>query len=261
MVEKIELEILSTLQLEDFSSKIDFDIIKSLKKKGVEKTPFDYFDFYTSISSVYSSKIEGEDIDMDSYMKHRFLNVKYEPDYTKKADDLFEAYKFVYSNMLNKENLLAAHKILSKNLLSESHRGIIRSNPMFVLNEEDRIEYVACDLYKVRIEFEKLFNDIAKLITTEISTIESFYFASLIHLTFVKIHPLQDGNGRTARLLEKWFLKTKLGEVATSIELERNYFLNRKKYYSNIKALGLEYDTLDYSKSSDFLLMTIQSIK
>ncbi|WP_220392957.1 Fic family protein [Chitinophaga lutea] len=34
----------------------------------------------------------------------------------------------------------------------------------------------------------------------------------MIHLVFVKIHPRADGNGRSARLLEKWFLAVKLGK-------------------------------------------------
>ena len=39
--------------------------------------PVDHFQFYKSVSSVYSSKIEGEDIDFDSYFKHKFLKVKF----------------------------------------------------------------------------------------------------------------------------------------------------------------------------------------
>jgi Fic family protein len=77
---------------------------------------------------------------------------------------------------------------------------------------------------------------------------------------FVKIHPFQDGNGRTARLLEKWFLLEKLGDKATAVQLEKNYFLNVSDYYKNIKKLGIEYEVLDYRKSLDFLLMTVQSL-
>ena len=109
------------------------------------------------------------------------------------------------------------------------------------MNENDRIEYVACEPNKVRSELNKLFKDISYLIECELSINECFYYAAFIHLIFAKIHPLQDGNGRTARLLEKWFLMNKLGETATSIELEKNYFVNRKDYYNNIRLLGLEY--------------------
>ena len=82
----------------------------------------------------------------------------------------------------------------------------------------------------------------------------------MIHLVFVKIHPFQDGNGRTARLIEKWFLIEKIGIKATSVQLEKNYYSRIKDYYSNIRKLGLEYEDLDYSKSLDFLLMTVSGL-
>ena len=132
---------------------------------------------------------------------------------------------------------------------------------MFVLNEDDRIEYVACEPDKVKSEWNKLFRDIKKLRKANLDILEVFYYAAFIHLIFLKIHPLQDGNGRTARLIEKWFLKEKIGQEAISIELEKNYYSNKPKYYDNIRDIGLEYKKLDYSKSLNFLLMTINSLK
>jgi Fic family protein len=87
-----------------------------------------------------------------------------------------------------------------------------------------------------------------------------FFNVALILLVIVKIHPFQDGNGRTARLLKKWFLIEKIGEKATSVQLEKNYFTNINNYYSNITKIGLEYENLDYKKSLDFLLMTVTGI-
>jgi len=240
---------------------VDEDLINSLNEKPILEIPVDYFKFYTSVSSVYSSKIEGEEIDFDSYFKYKFLNVKFKPDYTKKADDLYNAYEFIFENPLNLENLKKAHSILSSNLLPEIEQGRIRNNPMFVINEKDQIEYVAAEPMIVMQEIEKFFYDIEILLNNTLSEKEIFYFASFIHLVFVKIHPFQDGNGRMARLIEKWFLKEKIGEKAVSVPLERYYYQNLKSYYSNIKKLGFEYNELDYSKAMDFLLMTINSLK
>ena len=255
------LKIIPLELLDSFKKLVDEDLINSLNEKPILEIPVDYFQFYTSVSSVYSSKIEGEDIDFDSYFKHKFLNVKFKPDYTKKADDLYNAYEFIFENPLNLENLKKAHSILSSNLLPDREQGRIRNNPMFVINEKDQIEYVAAEAKIVIQEIEKLFSDIEILLNNKLSEKEVFYFASFIHLVFVKIHPFQDGNGRTARLIEKWFLKEKIGEKAVSVPLERNYYQNLKNYYSNIKKLGLEYVELDYSKAMDFLLMTINSLK
>lgn len=91
------------------SEKLD-TIIEGLDKI---ETPVDYFRFNNSVSSVYSSKIEGEEIDFDRYFKHKFLNISYKPDYTRKTDDLFMAYEYILGKELNFENLKTAHSILS----------------------------------------------------------------------------------------------------------------------------------------------------
>lgn len=37
----------------------------------------DTFSFYTSVLSVFSGKIEGEDIDLDSYIKHKRFGIEF----------------------------------------------------------------------------------------------------------------------------------------------------------------------------------------
>lgn len=256
-----ELEILNIGLLDVFNQQVDFNVLEAIEKAQEFDIPVDYFKFYKSVSSVYSSKIEGEKIDFDSFFKHKFLNVEYKADYTQKADDLFEAYEFIEEKKINLENLKQAHSIITKNLLPESQQGFIRTNPMFVVNDEDKIEYVAADSNIILEELNKLFNDILLLTNKKLTINEVFYFASLIHLVFVKIHPFQDGNGRTARLLEKWFLFDKLGSKATGIQLEKNYFKHLPEYYKNIKSLGLEYPQLDYKKALRFLLMSVIGLK
>ena len=255
------MQIISDLLLEKFKEEINFSPTKLMNNLAEVEIPFDHFNFYTSESSVYSSKIEGETLEADSYFKYKFLKVDFKPDLTKKIDDLFDAYQFIKSNLLNLENTLNSHKILSKNLLPQHQQGKIRTSLMYVFNENSQIEYVAAPFQIVDNEMEKLFADIDFLLSKDTSDIENFYYASMIHLVFVKIHPYFDGNGRCARLLEKWFLIRKCGLNAVSIPLERNYYQNIQNYYRNIKNLGLEYDELDYSKALPFLLMTINSLK
>ena len=180
------LKLLSDRLLVEYIKLIDFNIEETITSIEEDSVPVDYFKFYNSISSVYSSKIEGENIDFDSFYKHKFLNVKYKPDYTKKSDDLVLAYEFTLNNTLNLDNVLKAHSILSRNLLPKNHRGVIRNNPMFVLNTNDRIEYVAADPKIVKSEIEKLFSDILFLLKEDISLPEILYYAAFIHLVFVK---------------------------------------------------------------------------
>lgn len=256
----MDLKILNTELLSQYKKIVKQSPIQLLNKIKKTETPVNSFQFYNSISSVYSSKIEGENIDFDSFFKHKFMNIQYQPDYTKKADDLYLAYEFIFENKLMLKNLKKAHSILSSNLLPKNMQGAIRTNPMFVINSNDQIEYVAAESRKVKKELTKLFSDIKILQETDLDDFEIFYFASYIHLIFVKIHPFQDGNGRAARLVERWFLIEKIGEKAALIQLEKNYYKNLKQYYLNIKKIGLEYEKLNYSKSLDFLLMTVMSI-
>lgn len=257
----MEFKILTADLLEQYVSEVKISPLETLASLKKLEVPVDYFDFYKSVSSVYSSKIEGENIEFDSYFKHKFLKVAFKPDYTQKADDLFAAYNFIDTHVLNLKNVQKAHSILSASLLPKSQQGLIRTNPMFVINNDDQIEYIAAEPAIVKTELDKLFDDVELLLRTHLNPFEVFYYAAFFHLVFVKIHPFQDGNGRTARLLEKWFLISKIGQQAAAVQLEKNYYRNIKNYYLNIRKIGLEYEALDYKKSLDFLLMTVTGIE
>ncbi len=221
----------------------------------------DTFSFYTSVASVFSSKIEGEDIELDSYIKHKKFGIEFLPDYTKKIDDLYSAYTFAKTNVLNKTNLSEAHKLLSRNIVVQHYQGKLRTQNMYVSTDDGRIEYVAVSPYELATEMEKFYDDIQLLLKQDLSLPEVFFYAAMIHLVFVKIHPWNDGNGRSGRLLEKWFLAQKLGEKAWFVASERNYYQQHQTYYNNIRALGVEYPELDYSKALPFLLMLPNSLK
>jgi Fic family protein len=256
----MDLKILKVSLISEYKAALKESPFDKMDRMDKPEIPVNYFEFYKSVSSVYSSRIEGEDIDYDSYFKHKFLNVKFKPDYTRRVDDLYAAYDYIDQHELTLENVKKAHSILSSNLLPESQQGLLRPNPMFVLNSKDEIEYVAATPEIVLQELGKLFHDVEMIRKADLDPFEVFYYASFLHLVFVKIHPFQDGNGRIGRLIEKWFLIEKIGEDAGSIQLEKNYFLKLEEYYSNIKKLGLEYEELDYGQSLDFLLMTASEI-
>lgn len=114
--------------------------------------------------------------------------------------------------------------------------------------------YMAVEPEFVNEELTKLFDDITVLLNRDLSPSEVFYYASMIHLWLVKIHPFLDGNGRSARLLEKWFIASKLGPAAWSINSEKFYWDNRPEYYTNI-ALGYNYYALHWERCLPFLLM------
>lgn len=131
---------------------------------------------------------------------------------------------------------------------------------MYVSTPDGRIEYVAASPFEMESEMEKLFQDISILLQVRLSVEEAFFFASMIHLVFVKIHPWNDGNGRSARLIEKWFLSEKLGEKSWYVQSEKYYYQQHSAYYHNIRRLGIEYPTLDYEQALPFLMMPPRSV-
>ncbi len=259
-MKKIQFQILSDQLLAEYNQKVSKAIQKDFEALAESELSIDTFSFYISVAAVYSSKIEGENIELDSYVKHKRFGVEFLPDYTRKIDDLYNAYQFVKQSPCNQNNLEHAHQLLTKHILPTAQQGKIRSGNMYVTTSEGRIEYVAAAALEVRTELQKLYSDLDKLLKSDLTINEVFFFAAMLHLVFVKIHPFDDGNGRVSRLLEKWFLSNKLGAKAWFVQSERNYYSHHQTYYKNIRLLGLEYDTLDYSAAMPFLLMLPQSL-
>ena len=256
----MELNIIKNELLKDYLKEIPSGLQEAFNALHDAEISTDTFSFYTSVASVFSSKIEGEDIELDSYIKHKRDGIEFLPDYTKKIDDLYTAYTFTKYSELNETTLAEAHKLLSKNIVATKYQGKYRTHNMYVATDDGRIEYVAATPYEVPNEMNLFYMDLDNLLAMDMSVEEVFFFAAMIHLVFVKIHPWNDGNGRSGRLLEKWFLAQKLGEKAWFIESERNYYKNHQLYYRNLRLLGLEYPDLDYSKALPFLLMLPQSL-
>ena len=171
----------------------------------------------------------------------------------KEIEDLILAYSFAQTNQLNEKNLLKAHKILSKQLVISSLRGKYRNDKVGVFSESGLV-YLAVEAELVSITMKDFFDQILDLLTKELSVEETFYFASLILLRFAHIHPFRDGNGRAARLLEKWFLAQTLGAYFWKIPSEKYYKEHQTAYYKNIDS-GVNFYTLDYTQSLPFLTM------
>lgn len=254
------MKIIPEFLLDEYIKNFPADLEEKFHSLEDAEISNDSFSFYNSVASVFSSKIEGEEIELDSYIKHKKFGIKFLPDYTRKIDDLYDAYYFAKSNVLNNKNISHVHKLLAKNIVAKNQQGKHRIVNMFITTDEGKIEYVAALPHQVDAEMKKFYEDMNTLLKNDLSFQEVFYYASLIHSVFVKIHPWNDGNGRTGRLLEKWFLAQNLGEKAWFVQSEKNYYQNHQLYYKNLRILGFEYDFLDYSKAMPFLQLLPKSL-
>ena len=218
------------------------------------------FDYLTKSSAIYSSNIGGNSIDLNSYMNYELNKDKFKiGKEIEEIEDLIEAYEFAQKNNLNEANLLTCHKIFSETLLIKSKRGKYRIEQVGVSGKSG-LAYMAIEPEFVKQEMKTFSQDIEELISSSLSEKEVFYFASVIHLRFAHIHPFRDGNGRAARLLEKWFITEKLGRDYWKIPSEEYYKVNQARYYETIN-LGVNYYELNYDKCLGFFEMLPNCLK
>jgi len=219
--------------------------------------PHPPLDFSTEASAVFSAQIEGNSIDLDAFMNSKLGETglrAIKPKELAEIESLIEAYQFAQSQTLDEKNLLAAHDKLAEPILPTPTRGRYRTQLMFVYSR-DGIEYAAVEPEFVQEKMNELFVEIDILKRAGVGVINAFYHAALAHLVFAHIHPFADGNGRAARLLEKWLLAELLADAdAWLIQSEAHYKTRLPDYYRNIK-LGPNYYLLDYDRCIPFLTM------
>ena len=255
----LQLKIIRQDLFDEYRKQLKVDIetaFASIKKKA--QTVED-FKFYLANSAVHSSNIEGNTISFDTYLKASEFSLHLKTMEIREIEDLISAYQFARENELTLDNILKAHEILTTSILLKKERGKIRKVKVGV-RSGGRLIYLAVEPEFVKRELIKLLSDISVLLKTKLTTTEIFYYAAIIHLVFVNIHPFVDGNGRATRLIEKWFLAKKLGDNSWFITSEKNYWDNRPTYYKNLQ-LGVNYYEVKYEMSIPFLTMLPDSLK
>jgi Fic family protein len=211
-------------------------------------------------SAVFSANIEGNSVDLSAFMNSIISKEPFKPrKEIQEIKDLVEAYEFAKDHELTAQNFLEAHRILSPTILIKDKRGVYRNDKMGVFDSTGLV-YLAIEPQFVPAKMEELFQDIQALLKRDLSITEAFYHASLIHLKFVHIHPFWDGNGRSARLLEKWFLSKQINGRAWKIQSEKYYKEHLAHYYDTIN-LGVNYYELNYDRCLPFLTLLPASLQ
>lgn len=229
-----------------FADRID-SVEQQLQEGEVQKISLE---FLIDAAAVYSSNIEGNTLNINSFLNSRMAPKKHRPKEAAEIEDLVSAYGYAKNHTFTEKGLLKTHGILSKKFVSPSRQGKYRQEPVGVYSQQG-LEYMAVEAHFVQQEMKELFTVIHDLLSEQQASTECFFWATWIHLMIALIHPFADGNGRTARLCEKWYVMQALGKHMFALQSEEQYWKQRPKYYASLK-LGVNYWETDMSLAFPF---------
>ena len=171
------IKFISSEYLDTNSTKCNIDwliVFHKLRSKSSFTT--EDFEYYLIASSLYSSRIEGNTLDANSFFRNRGNKNFPKKKEVQEIEDLVKAYKFASENNLNKTNFLKIHEILSKTLLPVKLRGKVRKEQVSVRDSKTlKPVYLAVEPQFVNEELTKLFADISELLKRELSYKEIFF--------------------------------------------------------------------------------------
>lgn len=230
--------------------------LKSFKSNGLPD-----FEYNAALSAAYSMACIQEDLNAEKFVNWIKNGVNDMPDEYTDAYSLYNAYLHIRGKAMSREITNEVHTILAEPHLPKVYHGEIRTNPMYVVDKFDKIEYTACDVKKCDEELNKLFRDIELLKEETYNGTENAFFAAAIHLAFHKIQPYHNLNMPIARLMEKWYLMTVYGDEVIALPIEQNYFDNEPLYARNRRKVGKDYFNLNYARSSAFFALSAEAYK
>lgn len=125
-------------------------------------------------SAVFSSNIEGNPIDLNSFMNAKMSNREFKPrQEIQEIEDLIRGYEFAQENQLNEKTFLEAHRIISQTILIKDKRGLYRNDRMGVFDSTGLV-YLAIEPQFVHQKMRELFDDIKTLLDQALSINDCF---------------------------------------------------------------------------------------
>ncbi len=249
------LQILSNNLLKDFDKKVKASVKNCFQELTEKDFTIQDFKNYMVAGAVASSQIEGNTLDLNSFYQSK-ANKKNTKE-VKEIEDLLKAYQYAKRYNLTQKGLLKCHEILAATFtnITKKQKGKYRQTKVGIRGWSGLV-YLAIEPENVPAAMNALFADIETLLSQNLSLKQVLYYAAYIHFMFAKIHPFADGNGRAARLLEKWFLAENLGSAVWGIPTEKYYYDNRQAYYNGLNVGANYYETLEQlDKTLPFLTL------
>lgn len=128
-----------------------------------------------------------------------------------------------------------------------------RKDPCVVVDFQERLAYTPPPASVVEEHVVDLVRGLNRL--ERLTDAEVLMHAAQLHLAILCIHPFPDGNGRTARIMERIFIKHHRGDWGMKIRTEAYYRTHRATYFSNLQAIGPNWNSLRMDRTLPFLQM------
>ncbi len=215
------------------SVEISEKIITNLKRQSLLK------------SSVFSAKIEGNTLSVIEMEREQVEEDKlYE---RQEIENILNALSYMQDKGLpqtiDETFLLKLHGLILHKLVHKSKTGIFRREPSAIFNQDGIVVYMP----PPPSEIPELINKLLYVINNKNDVITPIH-AFLVHITFEKIHPFLDGNGRVGRLVTQALLAKDNYHFNWLIPFEE--LLNERK--------STYYTLLDQSDATEFIEFMLQ---
>ncbi len=203
-----------------------------------------------ALSVHYSTRIEGNTLTLEqveSLLRGR--QVAAPVSQQQEALNYREAMQYVQiisnapSPRLTEETVKTIHFLVTKALPGGYNPGQYRLVQNFVINSATQRPLFRPPPPE---RVQPLMEEYVRWINTRHEGLPPYYRAALAHLNFVAIHPFDDGNGRTARILEALVLYLAGYKLQELVSLEAYFGRDTQGYYHAIAdSLGPVYDPQD----------------
>jgi len=212
LIEKIEIN----KQIID-SVPIPLEVERNIRRKSLLK------------SSLFSAQIEGNLLTLDQVGEEVFRDPKERE--KREISNIIKAInwlkrEFDESRQMAKKDILKLHQLTMEYLMSENNLGRFRQERGAIFNQAGMVVYPASPAKEISELIDRLLNYTngrkEKIVPIK---------ASLAHLSFEKIHPFSDGNGRVGRLLLQAILTKDGYRMKDLIVLEEYLNEHRDEYY------------------------------
>jgi Fic family protein len=177
-------------------------------------------------SSLFSAKIEGNTLEIKDLRYSPKLN----PDYKQRleVENILLAFSFIAKNQhkeIDIDYILSLHAIVMKGLRDDL--GRIRTEVSAIFNQSGFPVYIPPPPSELP--------DLLKKLTAYINEVTNeniLIKGSLLHISFEKIHPFLDGNGRVGRLLFQAIIAKKGYGFNRLLSIEELLNDRKEEYYA-----------------------------